>query len=279
MPSFQIGVILCTLVFSASAKQISRLFDASLSAEVDASPFHVELLVSPNSTNVQAIVTNQGSRAIYYPLSAEELMTKLQLYNENDEPVEMADGVHTHSHATQSPYEYQKLEAGSSVTRDFDMADHYALNPGEQYFIQAGGFMPFYGEGQIPEAARSQSQIFEAPIMPFEAPSYLPVRVSRVNQGVESPSIVVATCGDKDMSDKLAKSVPHALLQIKKSIEYVKTGKDRAAMMSFFKTDDEQTKAVILARFQAMAKALESTTAPGRLQCADSPGAAKSVCI
>jgi hypothetical protein len=275
MRSFQINILLGTLALAASAKQISRLFDQSVWSEVEASPFHVELVASQNSTNVQAIITNRASTPVYYPLSTEELVSKLQLYTEDDIPVEMAAGTHTHSHAAHPPTEYQRLEVESSVTRNFDLAVHYELSPSVQYYVQVGGLIPFYREGQASEAAQSQSHMFEAAVLPFEAPSTLPVRVSRVNQGFQSPNIVVATCSDKEMNEKMVKAVPHALLQIKKSIEYVKTGKDRTIMNNFFKSDSEQTKGTVLARFEAMAKALESTTGPGRLQCAESSSSGK----
>ena len=138
MHSFQSYVLLSTIICYASAKQISRLFDKSLWSEVDKSPIKVQLQLSPSSPNIiQATITNQGLQDTYYPLSTKDIITKLQVYDSNDEPVVRHPPPDIEDHRATSPSQYQMLKSGASIVRGFEVATKYELNPGEQYYISS----------------------------------------------------------------------------------------------------------------------------------------------
>jgi deuterolysin len=284
MGPFQFYVLLGTMVFPASAIHISRLFDESVWSEVDKSPLQVQLLPSKNSSNaVEVIITNRGSKETYYLLSTEELMTKLQLYDSNDEPVAKVLPHHSDGQITTSPLPYQKLKSGASMARELDFVTKYDLSSGEQYYIQFGGFIPFYHEGQQPSIANSQSQIFEADVLPFTAPTQLPLkRYKHSSKTSMAQHILISNCLDLEMNAKLIRAIPHALEQAKKSLIYVKTGANRDTMRNFFKADDEATRKVISDRLIAIIKTLETRIGPGRVGCSDATGAGKrdhQICV
>jgi hypothetical protein len=270
-------VLLGTIVSCVSAKQISRLFDESVWSEIEQSPFNVQLLPSKISPNaVEAVITNGGSTGIYYPLSAEKLMSKLQLYDSNDEP---ASRFHPHlpvNKTATSPIQYQLLTPGASVVHELEITAEYELDPEAQYYVQVGGLMPFYQEGQEPSMAESQSHIFEADILPFTAPAQLPrKKYTQSSEASTTQNVLLETCSDAEMNAKLLKTIPHALEQANKSLAYVQSGTNRDIMKNFFKADDEATRKVIADRFAAIIKTLQTKTGPGKVVCSEPTGADK----
>jgi len=257
-------MLLSALVSSISVKQVQRLFDESVWDQVEASPIHVKLLPSRNPGNVRAIITNKGSKVAYYAIN--QLHTTMNLYNADDEPVQKTDPQLGGYFA--EPEQYQRFRQGESTENEFEIVSKYEVNANEAYYVQVGGYLPFYLEGQHPDNAQTQSQIFEADILQFTAPSNLPETRLRIIQNSMAPSIVFNNCSDADHSQKLSKSIPNAIAQAKKAITYVQTGKDRTIMQNFFKDDSADTRNVIVQRMQAIIKSLESKTGPGTLTCA-----------
>jgi hypothetical protein len=132
--------------------------------------------------------------------------------------------------------------------------------------------MPYYLQTQDLILASSQSQIFEAPILTYTAPKTLPPK--RFTQTTTTSNILLEPCTDADMNSKLQKAVLQALLQAKKSMEYVQSGKgDRTIMQNFFKADDAATCKLVIDCLTAIVKVLSSTiVGPGKLVCSSTSG-------
>jgi hypothetical protein len=277
MHPFRLYGLLSTINLFVSAKQISRLFDDSVWSEVDKSPLRAQLVPSKILPNVvEAIITNRGAKGTYYPLNTEEFMTKLQVYNSNDEPVTRISPHLPKSQLATYPNQYNLVKPGASLVRELDIGTKYELDPGEQYYVQVGGFMPFYHEDQQPSAANTQSQIFEADVLPYTARTQVPPRKYTSSSEVSVASdVLIGNCSDSEMNTKLLQTIPHALVQAKKSLAYVQTGANRDIMQNFFKADDEATRKVIADRFAAIIKVLETKTGPGRVGCSEPTGADK----
>jgi hypothetical protein len=264
--------VLSTFLLCTSAKQVSRLFDKSVWDEVDKSPLKAQLQPSNSSYAIQAIITNQGSQGTYYSLSADALKANLQLYNSKGKPVakvypSVGDGRNPAS-------SFQMLLPGEFVTRELEIMIEYELSPSEQYYIQVGGFMPFYHEGQNPSRAQSQSHIFEANIHSFTAPGIQlpPKKYTQSREISMAPNYLYRTCSDPEMNSKLTQAIPYALEQAKRSIAYIQTGQNREIMFSFFKSDDEDTRKEVVDRLRAIVRALESSGGPQRIGCSEPNG-------
>jgi deuterolysin len=266
MQLLYVCVLLSALVSSLSVKQAQRLFDESVWDQVEASPLQVQLLPSQNPDKIRAIITNNGNKVAYYAIN--QLHTTMNLYNTNDEPIMKIDP-HLGGYVAE-PEQYQRFAPGESTENEFEIASKFEIDPKEAYYVQVGGFLPFYLEGQHPDTAQKQSQIFEADILQFTAPSNLLETRLRIPQNLMAPSITWSNCSDAEHSQKLYQSIPRAIAQANKAITYVKTGKDRTIMQNFFKDDSSNTQNLIVARLEAIVKSLETKTGPGSLTCATS---------
>jgi deuterolysin len=195
------------------------------------------------------------------------------MYNETDQPAVKAVPQGPGGFVDAAPSEFQMIEAGESVVRKLEIMPEFELAAGEKYYLQLGGFMPFYHANQKPSVADSQSQIFEADILPFTAPLELPpTSYRRIAEAATVPNVLVTTCSDAEMNAKLVKTIPHGLEQAKKTLAFIKTGNSRDTLTNFFKSNDEATKKVISDRFSAIIKTLEGTTGPGKVGCSEATG-------
>jgi hypothetical protein len=283
MHASQLAVLLANLgLFVSAAPQISRLFHESIWDVVEKSPLQVQLLPSRHPSNVDVVITNKGERGTYYPLSQKDLMSALQLYNANDEPIPKVHPEDEVSHArVRFQSQFQLVKPGESLVHELEILSEYDLEAGETYYVQVGGEMPYYHEGQDQQAAVSpHTHIFEADVLPFTAPSYLPPKRWVQNATTaDAPDITISACSDSQMGQMLTQTVPHALEQVKKSITYVQSGANRDAMKSFFKADDANTRKVIIERLTKMATALESRTGPARVECLEKKDQYYSYCV
>ncbi|TLD38141.1 hypothetical protein E2P81_ATG03816 [Venturia nashicola] len=252
--------LLTSLAASVQAHNVSRLFDEGLWSDIEQSPLRVELRSAANG--VQVTLTNTGTEAAYWPLSTEDLSSHLQIYTANDEPAARMTSAHAHEKHNTT---YQLLPPGASETRELEILTDYNLQPGEQYYLQMGGFMPYYLANQNPSLATSQSHIFEADIAPFTAPTHLPSK--RYTDTPATAGVATEACADPDMDAKLKKAIPQALLQAMKAIEYVETGKDRTTMQNFFKSDSAETRKVVSDRLKAIVEFLSSKTTTSKIVC------------
>lgn len=260
-------VLFATFVAFVLATNVARLFDESVWSEIDGSPLKARLISGSSGDHIEAIITNAGSQATYWSLSEEDLTSKLQVYNSDDEPA--ARGVSAHAHEA-SNTTYQLLEPGASTTTRLDVLEEYDLTPGGQYYLQLGGFMPYYYANQDPSMAQTQSHIFEAKVLPFTAPTSLPPK--RYTNAPATPNVLFEACVDAEMGAKLKKAVPQALIQAKKSIAYVQNGTDRKIMQNFFKSDSPETRKIIIDRFTVIIKILSSEGGPAKLACSSASG-------
>jgi hypothetical protein len=283
MRTIALNLILGGLVFFASATpHISRLFHESVWDDVKNSPLQVQILPSKTPNNIDIIITNKAERGSYYPLSNRDLMSTLQIYNANDEPIPKVHPEDQLSHARiRFQSELKLVRPGESLTYELDVLSEYGLEAGETYYIQVGGELPYHHEGQEQTAAGSpQTHMFEAEILPFTAPSYLPPRRWVQNATTAgAPDITITACSDSQMGQMLTQTVPHAMEQVKKSIAYVQSGANRDTMKNFFKADDANTRKVIIDRLTKMMTALESRTGPARVECLEKKDQYYNYCV
>jgi hypothetical protein len=254
----------------ATSQKISNFFDESFQSQVEASPLHVELQTSEITGHIRAIVSNQGAKAAFFSTSGNPLSTgaesKVRVYNENEENISFL-GPEAHQR-NPAGVDYQMLSAGESVVREIGVTD-YELNPGQQYFVQAAGYVPYYLEGQTSESALSQSAMFEANVLSFTAPETLSPKIKAVETPA-SPSIIFSGCKDKQVEALLEQMFALALNMTTRTIEYVNNGKDREAFKTWFKNDDAETRKAVLSRYLPIQKALSTKTGPITIQCAES---------
>lgn len=260
--------LLTSLIASVNTHHVSRLFHEGLWSEMEQSPLKVELQsLGFDANGVQVIFTNRGAEATYLPLSNEDLTSYLQIYTANDEPAARTLSAHAHEYHNTT---YQLLQPGETIARELEVLTEYDLAPGETYYLQMGGFMPYYHANQDPSLATSQSQIFEAKILPFTAPTTLPPK--RYTNTPATTNVLLEDCADAEMDAKLKRSIPHALLQAQKTLAYVRNGTDRKIMQNFFKSDSPETRKVVINRLNAIVKVLSSKNGAGKIVCSSPTG-------
>jgi hypothetical protein len=264
-------ICLFTLLFAVvatNAVQISRLFDQSAHDDVLASPFQVQLTQSEKYGNVRAIVTHNGTQPSLYPLDSNYFITKVQVYDSYDRPVDTLKP-QIHSYYPDESTKFERMTEGTTMNLDIDILENFIVEPNEKYYVQVGGFIPYLVEGQSKQRD-FESAMFEADIFAFTTPADVPIRYSRNVEVDSAPGIMFNSCSDAEMDAKLGKTIPIALNVAKKAISFVKSEAGRETLQNFFKSNDESTKKVIIDRFTALIKHLETKSGPIKLGCADS---------
>ncbi|KAF2669930.1 zincin [Microthyrium microscopicum] len=254
----------------ANGQGISRFFQESFQPQIDASPLHVELQTSEFPGKIQAIISNRAEKTAYFSTSGNPLASQaeagIRVYDQDEQLISIAS---PEAHVIGTD-DFQMIPAGKSIVRDISLND-YEVKAGERYFAQSAGYVPYYLEGQMPDAAASQTAMFEANVLSFIASGTGNIPIN--NKAVQAPAanqVLFKGCKDKTLELALNKTFDIALTMTTKTIEYIKTGKDREAFKTWFKNDDPETHKAVLARYEPIAKALATKTGPITIECAES---------
>lgn len=181
-------------------------------------------------------------------------MSKLQLYNSNNEPV-----VGILTHLSKKIRKHNLSAARDRFFNNPTAQNHHRIwSQLWQTILHPNRWFHAMLPLKPTLLALSQSQILEAEGFPFMAPSDLPLK--RDAQAIKSFNVILEPCADAAMNTKLQKAIPQAVNKPKKSIAYVQTSNDQTTMQNFFEADDDATTKSIFDRLTAIIRNLSFTT-------------------
>jgi hypothetical protein len=227
------------------------------------SPLQITLQRSGIEGNIRALITNRGSAAAYFstwqnPLSIDDLARKVDVTTAgaNFTLFLNPEGFVPGDFRSKS---YELLIAGGSVIREIDIASNYDVQPGKEYYVQAGGSVPYYIEGK---AETILDATYESNTLPLVLQS-MPVR-----QADMMSNYILGTCENAVLKKKIETSIPIALDMAKKASAAAASGTNSAAFVAYFKSDTPENRKKVSERFAAMAKHLSAPgEGPTRLTC------------
>jgi hypothetical protein len=237
------------------------------------SPLNVQLQNSTHDGMVRAVITNQGSLPMYFlasrsPLSTDLLERKLDVFTAEDKVAQFLNSEGFPESIPSATEAYTRIEAGSSVAREIDIASNYDIQTEQTYGVKAGGVIPFFAEGQGIEDVQYAS--YESNVV-FLTTAFTSRRPAETSSLETSSKYILNKCSNAGLMEKIKTSLPIAHEMAVKASEATAAGKNKEAFLAYFKVDSPDTRKKVANRYAAMAKALSKPgEGPTKIACLDS---------